>query len=446
MNQSHQSIALKVPDLGGFDQVEVIEVLVSEGDRVELEAPLITLESDKAAMDIPAERAGVIESLSVKTGDQVSPGDVFAQLRPDEAGDKEESEDSEAAEETSKAQPQEPPIEDTPPQEPVTTEPGVPAPDPPKKPDPGDATDADALPQISFKGVHASPTVRRFARQLGADLNQVEGRGRKGRITEEDVRQFVKSQLQGSPQSNAPEAVDPKEFERFGPVEVRDLSRIRKKSAQSLQRNWSQVPLVTQFDEADITETEAFRQAQKQAAEKEDVKLTLLPLIAKACVKALQEFPEVNASVDMAGGRAIIKGYFHLGFAVDTDQGLVVVVVPDADQKGVYKIARELDQKAQRARQGKLGPQDIQGASFSISNLGAAGGTGFTPLLNGSNVGVLGIARAKTQPVWTGAEFQPRLILPISFSYDHRLIDGVQGARFLRRLCELIEDLRPLLL
>ncbi len=446
------SQTVTVPDIGDFDKVDVIEVLVSEGDTVEPEQSLITLESDKATMEVPAPAGGTVGTVHIKVGDQVAEGDRILELQGGGAGGggapsapAAEKPAAEAPAAGSGQPAQQPPVEHH-----VHQVEADAAPIPTQK------IDSDA-----HKRAHASPAVRRFARDLGVDLGNLKdtGSGRKGRILKEDVQRFVKgivSQAQsgaGAPAA-APGAsggtgippIPPVDFSKFGEVEEVPLSRIKKLSGPHLQRSWLNLPHVTQFDEADITDLEAFRKAEKDAADKEGVKLTPLAFMVKASAGALAKYREFNSSLKPEGDAIIVKHYINVGVAVDTPQGLVVPVIKDADKKGVYQIARDLGELSVKARDGKLGPKDMQGGTFSISSLGGIGGTAFTPIVNAPEVAILGISKSEMKPKWNGKEFEPRLMLPLSLSYDHRVIDGAAAARFTSYLAGLLADLRKLLL
>ena len=436
---------IKVPDIGDFKDVDVIEILVKPGDTVAKEASLITVESDKATMEIPSPAAGVVKELKVKIGDKVAEGSMILLL--------EESAGDAAAAPAAKA-------EASPPPPPAASTPvAEPAPLPIHKPAPVPLEPVAEVP--GFKP-HASPSVRKFARELGADLAKIRGSGPKGRITQEDVQAFVKGVLAQAPAAltaaapaggvpfNLPEwpQVD---FAKFGPVETKPLSRIKKLSGANLHRNWISIPQVTQFDEADITELEAFRKDSGAASEKQGFKLTMLAFLIKACVTALRQYPEFNASLDAGGANLVLKKYFHIGVAVDTPDGLVVPVIRDADRKGVYELARELAEVSKLARDKKLKPGDMQGGTFSISSLGGIGGTAFTPIINAPEVAILGVSRSAMRPVWVGGkadsgQFVPRLMLPLSLSYDHRVIDGASAARFTSYLASVLSDIRRSLL
>jgi pyruvate dehydrogenase E2 component (dihydrolipoamide acetyltransferase) len=438
---------IQVPDIGDFAGVEVIEVLVRPGDRIDVEDSLITLESDKATMEIPSPDAGEVKEVLVRVGDTVAEGDPLLLLLVDEdAGSGGESDTTDgvptvAAEEAEMVQAPAPvPERDARSQQRL---PGDKAQyTPPVLVRPSDAPVAKP---------HASPSVRRFARELGVDLSLLKGSGPKGRITREDVQNHIKRVLAGGAPAAAAgplqlPAVPQVDFSAFGEIEERPLSRIKKISGTHLTACWLNIPHVTQFDEADITELEAFRQAQKAVAEKQGLRLTFLPFLMKAVVAALQSMPEFNSSLSADGERLILKHYFHIGVAVDTPNGLMVPVIRDVDRKGIMELSRELMEVSGRAREGKLLPEDLKGGCFSISSLGGIGGTAFTPIVNAPEVAILGVSRSSMKPVWNGSDFQPRLTLPLSLSYDHRVIDGAQAARFTTLLSGLLADIRKLLL
>jgi pyruvate dehydrogenase E2 component (dihydrolipoamide acetyltransferase) len=432
------SEAVEVPDLGDVDKVDVVEVLVANGDEVEVDTALITLESDKASMDVPSPMAGKVLEIQVKAGDQVGEGDLILTLEPSAA----------AAEAASEPEPEPKPkperaaaSEAAPaaaPAPPAASPPPVPAPPPPVDPAFDPATQVKA---------YASPAVRRFARELGVDLTRVKGTGRKGRIVKDDVQGWVKKTL-SEPASRG--GVLPEmpviDFSRFGEIERVALTRVQKISGPNLQRSWLNVPHVTQHDEADVTELEAFRQQHKAEAKAEGFNLTPLAFVLKAVVAALVRFPKVNSSLDPDGEHLVLKRYYHLGVAVDTEEGLMVPVVRDVDKKGIFELARELAEVSQQTRDRKLTPDRVQGASFTVSSLGGIGGTAFTPIVNAPEVAILGVSRSTLRPVWRDGEFVPRLILPVSLSYDHRVIDGALAVRFTTYLCQVLSDLRRLLL
>src|SRR5688572_26402807 len=419
------TMTVPVPDIGDFKEVEVIEVLVKPGDSVSKEQSLITLESDKATMEIPAPVAGVVKEIRIKVGDKVSKGSAILVLDSKESPAQEAPKPAKAA--------------------------AAPAPTaaPTTRPVPREPRDE------TVAKPHASPSVRKFARELGVELGRVQGSGPKGRILHADIQAFVKGALSGKAVSTAkgggtlpfnlpawPEV----DFAKFGPIAAEPLSRIQKLSGPYLHRNWVSIPHVTQFDEADITDLEAFRKAQTVETEKKGFKLTMLAFMIKACVTALRQYPKFNSSLDKSGEGIIIKKYFHIGVAVDTPGGLVVPVVRDADRKGVFDIAKELADISKLARDGKLKPGDMQGGTFSISSLGGIGGTAFTPIINAPEVAILGVSRSTMRPVWTGKEFAPRLMLPLSLSYDHRVIDGATAARFSAYLASVLSDIRKIVL
>ncbi|MGR9585252.1 dihydrolipoyllysine-residue acetyltransferase [Pandoraea sputorum] len=433
-------IDVKVPDIGGYDDVPVIEVLVKVGDTVTAEQSLVTLESDKASMDVPSPAAGVVKELKVNVGDKVSEGSLILVLEgaaaaPAAATAKAEAPVAAPAPATQSAAP-------------------APAPAPAAAPAPVAApTAAQGSQPIS----HASPSVRKFARELGVDVTQVKGTGPKGRVVIDDVRNFVKSALSGNRPAAAGAAPAgggelnllpwPKvDFAKYGPVEPKALSRIKKISGANLHRNWVMIPHVTNNDEADIGELEAFRVQLNKENEKAGIKVTMLAFVIKACVLALKKFPTFNASLD--GDNLVFKQYFHIGFAADTPNGLVVPVVRDADKKGVFEIARETSELAKLAREGKLKPDQMQGGCFSISSLGGIGGTTFTPIINAPEVAILGLSRSYQKPVWDESkqQFLPQLTLPLSLSYDHRVIDGAEAARFNAYLGQLLADFRRAML
>ena len=427
-----------VPDIGG-EEADVIEVLVAAGDVVEAEASLITLESDKASMDVPTPVAGKVHDIKVKTGDRVGEGHLILTLEPSAvsvppAGAKTADEEPAA---------QALAVEATPPvPEPVPTrQPSAPA---------SGATVALAPPahiDESFTNVYASPAVRRFARELGADLTRVQGTGRKARILKEDVQTWVKQQLSApSGGGSVLPAMPVIDFSKFGDIERRKLTRIQKLSGPNLQRSWLHAPHVTQNDWADITEMEAFRKAQAEEAKARGIKLTPLAFLMKAAVAALKEYPAINSSLDPDGENLVLKHYYHLGIAVDTADGLMVPVIRDVDQKSLFDLAEELGTVSEATRAGKLKVDQMRGASFTISSLGGIGGSHFSPIVNTPEVAILGVARARLEPVWDGSEFKPRLMLPLSLSYDHRVVDGALAVRFTTYLGRVLADLRRLLL
>jgi pyruvate dehydrogenase E2 component (dihydrolipoamide acetyltransferase) len=420
-----------VPDIGDFKDVDVIEILVKPGNTVAAEQSLISLESDKATMEVPSPAAGVVREILLKVGDKASQGTPILVL-----------------EEAGAAQPAAPAPKAAPPAD-MTRSIEIPVPAPRQPPVP-----VEAAPAPAGAKPHASPSVRKFARELGVDLAKVTGTGPKNRILLADVQAFVKGALtRGAAPAGAPAAATgglsvlpwPQvDFAKFGPVEAQPLSRIKKISGANLHRNWVMIPHVTNNETADITDLEAFRVQLNKENEKSGVKLTMLAFLIKGCVAALKKFPEFNSSLD--GDNLVLKRYYHIGFAADTPNGLVVPVIKDADKKGVLDIARETGDLAKLAREGKLKPVDMQGGTFSISSLGGIGGTSFTPIINAPEVAILGVSRSTQQPVWDGKSFVPRLVLPLSLSYDHRVIDGALAARFNAYLAQLLADFRRAML
>jgi pyruvate dehydrogenase E2 component (dihydrolipoamide acetyltransferase) len=436
-------IEVVVPDIGDFKDVEVIEVLVKPGDTVTKEQSLITVESDKASMEIPSSAAGLVKELRVKIGDKVSQGSPVALL----TGAATDTVAPAAVPATAAAAPQAAQSE-LPKSTAFATEMGA-------RPQP-----IDLGPSPGAKP-HASPSVRKFARELGVDLTHVRGSGAKGRITTEDVREHVKGVMSGGARPAAAPAAPAGtglglnlpawpvvDFAKFGPIERVEMSRIRKISGPALSRNWVTIPHVTNQEDADITDLEAFRvQLNNENAKSKDTpKLTMLAFLIKACVAVLKKFPDFNSSIDPDGGAIIRKNYWHIGFAADTPQGLVVPVIKDADKKGIFEIAQETSALAAKARDGKLGPSDMQGGTFSISSLGGIGGTSFTPIINAPEVAILGVCRSTMKPVWDGKQFVPRLVLPLSLSWDHRVVDGAGAARFNAMLAQILADFRRVLL
>jgi pyruvate dehydrogenase E2 component (dihydrolipoamide acetyltransferase) len=423
---------VSVPDLGDFADVPVIEIHVAPGDVVHNEDPLVTLESDKATMDIPSPAAGTVRELRVKVGDLVSRGSPILLL------------------DTEGAAVEPPPLTDQ--QEPPALDEGdLAAAEEPARRSAEAAVEAVAAEEApDFDGVHAGPGVRRLARELDLDLTALSGTGPKGRITKEDVIGAVRGPVAGGVGAAAAGAgipeVPAQDFSKFGPVEVRPLSRIQRLSGPALHRSWLNVPHVTHDDEADITDLDAYRRELDAAAKADGYRVTLLAFLMKASVSALREFGRFNSSLTPEKDALIYKSYYHLGIAVDTPEGLVVPVIRDVDRKGVTELSRELGTVSARAREGKLTPADLAGACFTISSLGGIGGTAFTPIVNAPEVAILGVVRSKMAPVWDGSAFVPRLMLPISLSYDHRVIDGALAARFARYLCHLLEDVRRLVL
>lgn len=431
---------VRVPDIGNFPEVDVIEVLVKEGDVVKAEDSLVTLESDKATMDIPAPFAGKVKAIRIKAGEKASEGTLILTMEAEESA----SASTAPAAAPAKAAPVSPPAAEVKPAPQPAT---APAPQLPSAP----PVRGELVVESGGK-VHASPSVRAFARELGVDLSQVNGSGPKRRILKEDVQAFVKAEL-AKPRGAAAgglslglAAMPAVDFSKFGETEVKALSKIKKISGANLHRNWVAAPHITQFEEVDITELEAFRKSMLDEAAKQGVKLTLLPFLMKALVAAMKSFPEFNASLAADGESLVLKKYFHFGFAADTPDGLVVPVIRDVDQKGLLEIARELGSLSSKAREKKITPGEMQGGCFTISSLGGIGGTYFTPIINLPEVAILGVSRASMKPLWNGTEFVPRLMLPLSLSYDHRVIDGALGARMTSFLSSVLGDVRRLLL
>ena len=430
-------VEVKVPDIGDFADIPVIEILVKVGDTVKKEDSLVSLESDKATMEVPSSHSGVVKEIKVKLGDKVSMGSLVAIVE-------------EAASVVAAA-----PAPATKVEVPKAAAPSTPAPAAAPAPvtvsAPAPAAKASSGDGAVPAHVHASPSIRKLAREFGVDLGKVKGSGVKGRITEEDVKGFVKAELAkpGSGTGGGGFAMPQMpfvDFSKFGEIETRALSRIKKLSGANLHRNWVTIPHVTQQDEADITEVEAFRVKTNEEIAKSGVKVTMLAFLIKASVAALKKYPEFNASLEPGGENLILKKYFNIGFAADTPNGLVVPVIKNADRKSVIEIAKEMNELAAKAREGKLSPTEMQGGCFSISSLGGIGGTFFTPIINAPEVAILGVSRSAMKPVWNGREFEPRLILPMSLSYDHRVVDGAAGARFSTYLASLMSDIRKLVL
>lgn len=451
--QSGGTVEVTVPDIGDFSEVEVIEVLVAAGDKVSQEQSLITVESDKASMEIPSSDEGEVEAVLVKVGDKVAKGTAIVTLKASgaakpaaaPAGDKAQSQPADSKADKAEGEPAAAAKAPAAPAETSTSHPRV-------SPTAafGSAVSSRSLP-------HASPSVRKFARELGVDLTQITGSGEKQRITQDDVRKFVKAALSVATSSSSTTTSTQVgggglsvldwpniDFTKFGPIESKPLSRIKKISGANLHRNWVMIPHVTNNEQADITELEAFRVSMNKEYEKAGVKFTMLAFLIKAVVSCLQKFPEFNAS--LSGDNLVLKQYYHIGFAADTPNGLVVPVVRDADKKTVSQIAKEMTELAKLARDGKLSPAQMQGGCFSISSLGGIGGTSFTPIINAPEVAILGVSKSSMQPVWNGKEFAPRLMLPLSLSYDHRVIDGAAAARFNAHLAAILADFRRVLI
>ena len=465
-------IEILVPDIGGFKDVNVIDVLVKDGQQIEKETPLVTIETEKAAMDVPAPSAGKIAQVKLKTGDKVSEGSLILLLEPAAAAAAAGSDAAPAEKASAPAEKASAPAEKasapadkaSPPAATASSEQArktAESPAPPEKkpaapaaaPQPASAPAAarEAAPTVvdekAFSQAHASPSIRKFARELGADLGKIQGTGVKGRITQDDVKAYVKSLLTAA--AAAPGMALPRvpvvDFAHFGAIEVKPLSRIQKISGARLQASWLNLPHVTQCEDADITDLEAARGALKDKAAQENVRLTPLVFIIKACILALKEFPQFNASLDESGENLVFKKYFNIGFAADTPNGLVVPVIPNADQLSIYDTARALTSLSEKARAGKLKATEMQGGSFTISSLGGIGGTYFTPIINAPEVAILGVSRSSQKPVYERGGFIPRLILPLSLSYDHRVIDGAQAARFVVFLAKTLGDVKALL-
>jgi pyruvate dehydrogenase E2 component (dihydrolipoamide acetyltransferase) len=458
---------IKVPDIGDFDAVDVIEILVSPGDRVEVEDGLISLESDKASMDVPSPVAGTVKEIKVSAGDQVSQGDVIALVEvegdeepkseepAEEAGEPEKAETPKAGKEKEPALEPEPDADEA---APAAEEAPAPRSTParqeeskPSAPRPERHALDEAAADTSFDDVYASPSIRRFGRELGVDLTKVRGSGRNGRILREDVQEYVKRRLAGpaggaSIPAGAGVELPEIDFSQWGEVEVEELTRVQRLTGENTHRSWITIPHVTQHDEADVTELEEFRKELSKEAEAKGVKLTPIPFLVKAVAAALRELPRFNASLTPDGASIVLKKNVHVGIAVDTGGGLVVPVIRNADQKGLFELAGEVIDLASRARDRKLKMEEMRGGTFTISSLGGIGGTAFTPIVNWPEVAILGVSKNAWKPVWNGSELVPRLMMPLSLSYDHRAIDGAAAARFTRYLAEVLGDLRRLLL
>ena len=438
------TMQVNVPDIGDFDEVAVIELLVNVGDKVRAEQSLITVESDKASMEIPSSHAGVVKEVHVKLGDKVKQGSLILLLETNaqahDAVPAQVAEPAHVPPAPAAAAVQPPPVSA------VEAKPFLPSPAAPAAP-----ADTSAIP-------HASPSVRKFARELGVPLNEVKGSGAKGRISLEDIQNFNRAVMAGDLRTQAQASKAPAgdgaglglipwpkvDFAKFGPIERKELGRIQKISGANLLRNAIMIPAVTNHDDADITELEAFRVATNKENEKSGVKVTMLAFLIKACVSALQKFPQFNSSLD--GDALVYKQYWHIGFAADTPNGLMVPVLKDADKKGILQISAEMGELAKKAREGKLSPAEMSGATFTISSLGGIGGRYFTPIINAPEVAILGVCRSTMEPVWNGKEFEPRLMLPLSLTWDHRVIDGAAAARFNAHLGQILSDFRRVLL
>lgn len=423
------SLEIKVPDLGDVADIDVIEVLIKPGDEIEVEQTVAVLETDKATMDLPSSAAGKVEQVHIKVGDKVNEGTLIVTLTIDEsvATDKEQATEPEPTVETAvpevKVEPTKPaPVQATPEPEPVSSSGGH---------------------------AHATPSVRLFAREMGVDINQIaNGSGRKGRILKEDVKNFVKQAMTSGGAVQGGAGIPPipaVDFSQFGEVEEQALSKIKRLTGQNMSRVWLNLPMVTYHDEVDISELEAFRKA-TNADKNNEVRLTALVFIVKALVAAMKQYPSFNSSLSADGQKLIFKRYFNIGIAVDTPNGLVVPVLRDVDKKGIFQLSQELSEKSELARKGKLMPADMQGGCMTISSLGGIGGTAFTPIVNAPEVAILGVTRAKMQPVWNGETFEPKLMLPLDMTYDHRVIDGAEGARFMEAVKSYLGDIRRLIL
>ncbi|HEY8193710.1 MAG TPA: 2-oxo acid dehydrogenase subunit E2 [Hyphomicrobium sp.] len=421
-------VDVRVPNIGDFDNVPVVEIQVKPGDEVKPDDPLITLESDKAAMDVPAPRKGKVAEILVHIGDKVSEGAAILRLDVAEG-------EVEAKSANGNAQQPHPEAQSKPEKTPQRSENVSPA-------------DEHNLPgSTDFGSVHASPSVRRIARELDVDLTKIDGTGDKGRITKDDVKRHIA----GSDKSEAGGAMGipempAQDFAKYGPIETKQMSRLRRLAGPNLHRSWLNVPHVTNADEADVTDLEAYRKSLDETAKGKGYRVTLVAFLLKAAVSALKEYPEVNASLSPSKDALILKRYYNIGVAVDTPDGLVVPVIRDVDRKGILELSQELTSVSARMREGKITPTDIQGSTFSISSLGGIGGTTFTPIVNAPEVAILGAMRARMKPQWDGAAFQPRLMLPLSLSYDHRAVDGALAARFLKKICDVLADVRELVL
>jgi pyruvate dehydrogenase E2 component (dihydrolipoamide acetyltransferase) len=452
-------VEVLVPDIGGFKDVNVIDILVKDGQQIDKETPLITIETEKAAMDVPAPAAGRITEVKLKQGDKVSEGSLILLMEPAAAAAA-ASAPTAAPAETPQPKPAAAPA--AAPATPAAAAAAAVAPDaaaqapvapaapaaPPVAARPASSTSADAvIDETAFSKAYASPSVRKFARELGADLGRIHGTGAKGRITQDDVKAHVKRILTAPPAAAASgwPKVPVVDFAQFGTIEIKPLSRIQRISGARLQASWINLPHVTQHEDADITELEAVRNALKAKASEEGVRLTPLAFIIKACLQALQEFPRFNSSLDASGENLVLKKYFNIGFAADTPNGLVVPVIANADRLSLYEIARVLAAMSEKARAGKLKNTEMQGGTFTVSSLGGIGGTAFTPIINAPEVAILGVSKTSQKPVYDKGAFLPRLMLPLSLSYDHRVIDGAEAARFVVFLAKVLGDVKALL-
>lgn len=431
------TIEIKIPDIGGATDVDVIEIVVKKGDHVNVDDPLLTLEGDKATMEVPSSEAGVVENILVNVGDKVSEGSVVLTLN------KEASENtSEASDESAKKEP----VEKTEPPKNEKVAKVEEVDEPTTKPPAAEPVVQTPEKEVARGDVHAGPSVRRVANELDLDLKHISGTGPKGRITKEDIKNYINSRATGGAGGMTVTPMPEVDFSQFGETEIHTLNKIKRLTGAFMHRNWVTVPHVTQFSDADVTELEAFRKSQKDVAAKKGLKLTPLVFIMKAVVDSLKVFPHFNASLDSTGNNLILKKYFHIGIAVDTPNGLVVPVIRDVDQKSLFDLAEELGAISQKAREKGLSVQDMSGGCFTISSLGGIGGTAFTPIVNAPEVAILGVSRTEMKPVYKNGEFVPRAMLPLSLSYDHRVIDGAEGARFTMHLCSRLADIRTLLL
>ncbi|SMN12027.1 Dihydrolipoamide acetyltransferase component of pyruvate dehydrogenase complex [uncultured Candidatus Thioglobus sp.] len=434
-----------IPDIGDFENIDVIDVLVKVGDSVNIETPLLALESDKATMEIPSPIAGIITEIKIKIGDKVSQGIAIMCVDTEQSNTEQESaetSDPKQNDTTNETAPPHTATVEPPATTDTTTEPSQ---------EPKTNQQVQTVTTSPTEKAHASPTVRRFARELGVDLSLIHGSGPKDRILKQDVKQFTKSILSGDNLANTtgitPPKTPPVDFSKFGETELKPLSRLKQLGGKALHSNWITIPHVTQFDTADITELEDFRKSKLNSAKTEGVKLTLMAFLVKAAVVALKELPEFNASLSPDGMGLVVKKYFHIGIAVNTENGLLVPIIKDADTKGLFDIANEIIRLSEKAKKGQLTPTDMQGGCFTISSLGSVGGgKGFTPIINAPEVAILGVSRATIQPVYKDEKLLPRLILPYSLSYDHRVIDGVAGAQFAKFLNTILVDIRHILL
>lgn len=420
-------VDVRVPNIGDFDNVPVVEIQVKPGDEVKADDPLITLESDKAAMDVPSPETGKVAEILVGIGDKVSEGSAIIRLEVPTGETKTESKSGNGKGDDAHAEVPPKPAKSS------SSERVPPDSDEPAPPEPKD-----------FGSVHASPSVRRIARELGVDLTKITGTGDKGRVTKDDVKRHI-ALSEGGGGQGIPE-IPAQDFAKYGPIETKPMSRLKKLTGPNLHRAWLNVPHVTNADEADITDLEAYRKTLDETAKAKGYRVTLVAFLLKSAVSALKEYPDVNSSLAPSKDALILKRYYNIGVAVDTPDGLVVPVIRDVDRKGILELSQELTSVSLRMREGKITPADITGSTFSISSLGGIGGTTFTPIVNAPEVAILGAVRAKIEPVWNGATFEPRLMLPLCLSYDHRAIDGAQAARFLRKICDALADVRQLVL